>query len=141
MRYSLDNFVKNSALESENVSLKADRDGLLTKVKELETKLSDADKTTAAFPLAKQTWESDMNKIKTEHEKALDTLKNEHQTKIDGVTAELANAKTTLNKEVIASLTSVGIQAGQVKEEKAEGEHKVETPILNPRFKITPITP
>jgi chromosome segregation ATPase len=120
-KYSFDNFMKNSALETELTSLKTDHGNLLSKVKELETKLSEADKTMTAFPLAKQEWEQATTKLKADHTTEIETLKKDYQTKLDTANQTVEATKGSVNKEVVATLKGVGIQAGVLKEEKTEG--------------------
>jgi chromosome segregation ATPase len=117
MKFSIDNFIKNTALETANVNLLTEKAQLLEKVKELEDKISNMEKTVTAFPGARQAWEAEVNAMKTEHATALETVKAEYEAKIATLTNDLDNEKVSVSNKVVAELASVGIQQGEVKEE------------------------
>ncbi len=115
-KISLRNFLSNEALATENATLKTERDGLLAKLKDFEIKDNELTQTKAALEVSK----AELTKVTTEHATALESVKAEYQVKVDGLTKDLEAAKVSVNKEVVAHLTSVGIQAGVVKEETTE---------------------
>ena len=117
MRISIDNFYKNTKLEEANATLQADKDNLLAQVKALETKVSDMDKTVAAFPGAKQAWEAETAAMKADHAKAVDAVKAEYEAKVSALTKELEATKVSVSNKVVTELASVGIPQGTVKEE------------------------
>jgi multidrug resistance efflux pump len=113
MKINLDIFKTLPALKAELKTLKDEKVTFTTKNTELQakvddllTKEADYQKTIAAFPLAKQDWESQ-----------LEAVKKDYQTKIDGLTTDLEATKTSVNKEVTNQLASIGILEGTVSDE------------------------
>ena len=118
MTFSLDHFKQNKAMETELVSMKAERTTLLEQVKAIEAIKAEYEKSQTSL----QEWEKEKISIKEDHDKALAAIKAEYEAKIAGLNQNLEATKVSVNKEVVATLSAVGISAGEVKAEPSNNK-------------------